>query len=82
MFTAGPAMSSTRAVPGDNSFSISATAIGIEPVAQMYIGSDRMMTNIMLSYGLSENDAKNVSGTNAVISPATINPTINHLPMS
>ena len=81
-FDAGPAMSRTNAAPGERPLSISATAIGIDPVAQRYIGMANASTKAMLSNVLSWNVAKNVSGTNTVMSPATTNPMTSHLPMS
>ena len=50
--TAGPAMSSTSAVPGDKPFSIRATAIGIEPVAHKYIGIANNNTINILERGI------------------------------
>ena len=81
-FTAGPAISNTRAVPGDRPFSIRVMAMGIEPVAQRYIGMAHTNTNNMLSRGVSAKSAKNEFGTKTVMSPAMINPMTNHLPMS
>lgn len=80
--TAGPAIKSTNAVPGERPFSIKATAIGIDPVAHKYIGIANTKTRSMLSSGLSEKMAKNESGTKTVISPATTNPIRSHLPIS
>ena len=48
MLHAGPAMSSTSAAPGVSPFSIKATAIGMLPVAQIYIGRALQSTNIIL----------------------------------
>ena len=49
------AISSTSAVPGESPFIIRATAIGMEPVAQRYIGIANTSTMSMLSRELSEN---------------------------
>ena len=42
---AGPAISSTSAAPGVSPFSMSATAMGMLPVAQTYIGMETQSTN-------------------------------------
>ena len=55
-------MSSTSAAPGDNPLSISAAAIGIDPVAQRYIGIEKSSTTAIFSSGLSANEAKKVVG--------------------
>ena len=41
---AGPTMRSSRPAPGVRPFMMRATAIGMEPVAQRYIGSTIIMT--------------------------------------
>ena len=48
-FTAGPAINSTSAAPGVNPFAISDTAIGIDPVAQTYMGMATARTISMFS---------------------------------
>lgn len=40
IFVAGPAMSKTNAAPGETPLIISDSAMGIEPVAHIYIGAD------------------------------------------
>ena len=82
VLVAGPAMSNTSAAPGDNPLSISAAAIGIDPVAQRYIGIEKSSTTAIFSSGLSANEAKKLSGTRIVISPATSNPSTSQRPMS
>jgi hypothetical protein len=81
-FTAGPAISSTSAVPGDNPLSIRATAMGIEPVAQRYIGIARASTSSILNSELCAKTSKKELGTNTVMSPAMTSPIVNHFPMS
>ena len=82
MLHAGPAIRSTNAAPGDNPLSINAAAIGMEPVAHTYIGTDTASTISMVNRGLSLKYKKKSSGTNTVIKPATTKPIISHLPMS
>ena len=78
---AGPAISSTRAAPGVNPLSISERAIGIEPVAQTYIGTDSASTTSILSRGYCAKAAKKSSGTHTVIRVATTSPITSHRPM-
>ena len=82
IFAAGPAMSRTRAAPGVRPFIIKATAMGMEPVAQTYIGMLMASTKSMDSHVLSAKIAKNSCGTKTVISPAMTRPITSHLPMS
>ena len=82
MFVAGPAISRTSAAPGDMPFSISAAAIGIDPVAQRYMGTEKSSTSNMFFIGVSAYCSKKVVGTKTVISPAITNPITNHLPIS
>ena len=79
---AGPAIRSTRAAPGVRPFSIRATAIGILPVAQIYMGIAMQRTNSMLIRVLPLKIVKKLSGTKTVISPAMIRPMTSHLPIS
>ena len=79
---AGPAISNTSAAPGVSPFIMSATAIGMEPVAQIYIGMAMASTRSMESRVLSLNTAKNSFGTKTVMRPATMSPMTSHLPMS
>ena len=72
ILAAGPAISRTKAVPGDNPFNISATAMGMEPVAHRYIGMANSRTISILSNELCANNAKKDSGTNTVIRPAMV----------
>ena len=78
MLQAGPAISNTNAAPGVSPFIISATAIGILPVAHIYIGMAMHKTKSILSNVLSLNTAKKSFGTNTVIRPATIKPITSH----
>lgn len=39
-FVAGPAISNTKAAPGETPLTISDSAMGIEPVAHIYIGAE------------------------------------------
>lgn len=48
---AGPAMSSTNAQPGDMPLSTRAAAMGMEPVAQIYMGTAMSKITSMLSSG-------------------------------
>lgn len=82
MLQAGPAISSTSAAPGVSPFIISATAIGMLPVAHIYIGMAMQSTSSMLRNVLPLKISKKVSGTNTVINPAITNPMTSHLPMS
>ena len=77
---AGPAISMTRAAPGVRPFIINATAMGMLPVAQRYIGTDRHNTNNIDMRLLSLNSSKQLSGTATVSTPATTNPTTSHFP--
>ena len=63
MLHAGPAMRSTSAAPGVSPFSMSTTAIGIDPVAHRYIGMDMMSTRIIDAMVLSLNIVNTSSGT-------------------
>ena len=82
MLAAGPAISSTSAEPGVSPFSIKATAMGMEPVAQMYMGMLMASTSSMDIHVLSAKMAKNESGTSTVMSAAMTRPTTSHFPMS
>ena len=48
---AGPAMSRTRAQPGDMPLSMSAAAMGMDPVAQTYMGTATSTMMNMFSKG-------------------------------
>ena len=61
--TAGPAMSSTKAVPGESPLSMSERAMGMEPVAQTYMGMAMTKTKSMERAGRSANMAKKSAGT-------------------
>ena len=78
---AGPAMRSTNAAPGDRPLSISESAIGIDPVAQTYIGIAMATTASIANKGRSPRAARKFSGTNMVIRAAITRPIISHLPM-
>lgn len=82
MFAAGPAIRSTKAAPGVSPFNIKATAIGMLPVAQIYIGIERHSTNSIDSKLLFEKTSKKESGTSTVIRPAATRPITSHFPMS
>ena len=56
--------------------------MGMEPVAHRYIGIASRSTSSILNSELSAKISKNDSGTNTVMRPATMSPTISHLPMS
>ena len=75
-------MSSTKAAPGDNPLSMSAAAMGIDPVAHRYIGTDRASTSNMLAKGNSLKAAKKSSGRKTVMNPAIASPTTSQRPMS
>ena len=79
---AGPAISNTSAAPGVSPFIIRATAMGMLPVAQTYIGMLMHSTSRMLRRELSLKTSNHWSGTNVVIIPATTKPTTSHLPIS
>ena len=79
---AGPAMSNTNAAPGVSPFIMSATAMGILPVAQRYMGIVIKSTNSMLEKVLSLKIAKYSVGMRVVMAPAMSRPTTNHLPIS
>ena len=49
---AGPAIRRTNAAPGERPFNIKAAAIGMEPVAQTYIGTETASTISIVSKGL------------------------------
>ena len=51
MLVAGPAINSTRAAPGVIPFATRASASGMEPVAQVYIGIASTRTASMQSSG-------------------------------
>lgn len=55
---AGPAISSTNAVPGDSPFMTNDMAIGIEPVAHTYMGMATISTAIMDNTGFRPNTEK------------------------
>ena len=82
MLHAGPAISNTNAAPGVSPLSISATAIGIDPVAQRYIGMAIASTSNIDAHVLPWNTEKRLSGTSTVIAPAAMMPITSHLPMS
>ncbi len=79
---AGPAISSTKAAPGVSPLSIKATAMGMDPVAQRYMGNEKSRTKSILIKELPAKRAKNSSGTSMVMAPATTKPIKSHLPMS
>ena len=81
MLAAGPATKNTNAVPGDKPLSINAAAIGIEPMAQTYIGIATIKTINIVTIEGSFKSAKNESGRNTVINVLIIKPITNHLPM-
>lgn len=78
---AGPAIRSTRAVPGERPFIIKDKAIGMEPVAQTYIGIAIIRTAIIENIGLLPTTEKKSAGTYTVISAAIISPPVSHPPM-
>ena len=79
---AGPAIKRTRAAPGVSPLSISATAIGMLPVAQTYIGIAIARTSSIEAKVLPWNMLNQDSGTRTVINPATSRPMASHFPMS
>jgi len=79
--TAGPAISNTKATPGVRPFSISDRAMGMEPVAQIYMGTAITTTASMASRGYRARPTKRSSGTNTVMRAAMISPITSHLPM-
>ena len=79
---AGPATSSTKAAPGVRPFIISATAMGILPVAHRYIGMEIKNTRSMRARVLSLKKAKYSVGITVVMLPAITKPTTSHLPIS
>ena len=79
---AGPATRRTRAAPGVRPFIINATAMGMLPVAQRYMGMEMKSTRSMLARVLSLKKAKYSVGMTEVIIPAITRPTTSHLPMS
>ena len=79
---AGPAISKTSAAPGVRPFIMSATAMGMLPVAQIYMGIAMQRTSSMLRSVLSLKTSKRLSGTKTVINPAISSPMNNHFPMS
>ena len=80
-FAAGPAMRRTNAAPGERPLSISERAMGIDPVAQTYIGTAMATIASMARSGRSPSASKKFSGTKRVMSAAMMRPTISHLPM-
>ena len=79
---AGPTIRSIRPAPGVRPFMISATAIGMEPVAQRYIGNTRTRTRSIDATVFPRKTVKNESGINAVIRPAMRRPITSHFPIS
>ncbi len=77
---AGPAISRTKAAPGLSPFKTRDIAMGMEPVAQTYIGTATTIIASIASNGRSLSDTRNWSGTYTVISAATTNPMTSHLP--
>ena len=53
---AGPAISSTSAVPGESPFNMSDRAMGIDPVAQTYIGTATATIKILQSQTSNNNN--------------------------
>ena len=78
---AGPAISSTNAVPGESPLSTKERAMGMEPVAQTYIGMAIISTAIMESNGRLPNTEKKSAGTYTVIRAAIISPVTSQPPM-
>ena len=74
ILVAGPAISRTRAAPGVIPFSTRASASGMEPVAQVYMGMASTRTTIMQSNGYSCRKRKKSSGTNAAMSAPSRSP--------
>ena len=82
MLLAGPAKRSTKAHPGESPFSISATAMGMLPVAHKYMGILSIKMASMLKRLLSWKTENHSAGTSVVMMPAVMSPIISHLPMS
>ena len=80
--TAGPAISNTKAAPGVRPLAISDTAMGMEPVAQTYMGMATASTKSILSSLYSCSAASHSLGTVTVMSAAMSRPVTNHLPTS
>ena len=51
---AGPAIKNTNTAPAETPFAIRATAIGIDAVAQTYIGNDTASIIMSITYELNE----------------------------
>ena len=79
ILVAGPAIKSTSAAPGVMPFSTKASARGMEPVAQVYIGIASTNTTTMQSSGYSCRNRKKSSGTKAAISAPSKRPMMSHL---
>ena len=56
--------------------------MGIDPVAQRYIGTEMASTSSIEASVLSRKSVKALSGKASVITAATTMPTTSHLPMS
>ncbi len=79
---AGPAIKNTSAAPGETPFINKTAAIGIEPVAQMYIGTEAAKTTRISNSPNPLKELKKSAGSKTEISAAIKNPRINHLPIS
>ena len=79
ILVAGPAINSTSAAPGVIPFSTSASASGMEPVAQVYIGIASSNTTSMQSSEYSCKNKKKSSGTKAAIKAPSKSPIVSHL---
>ena len=82
ILTAGPAISITKAAPGERPFIINAAATGMLPVEQMYIGTATTRMTSIWSKGCFPKERKNASGTATLIRAATKRPMANRSPMS
>ncbi len=81
MLVAGPAIIKTNAVPGDKPANINPAAIGVEAVAQMYMGIEiAIITNMAIKPLPYE--VKKLVGTNVLTKVANNKPTSNHLTKS
>ena len=79
---AGPAIRKTIAAPGDNPFSNSTAAMGMEPVAQTYRGIEASRISSMERYSLETVSTKKLSGMTTARRAAIRKPMISHLLIS
>ena len=82
ILVAGPAISRTRAAPGANPFINKTAAMGMDPVAHIYNGTEAAIISSMARYSLVIVLVKKSPGIRTESNAATSIPITNHLEIS